>query len=195
MKALRRVLGLGSGREPELRVLMICSGNICRSPTAEGVLRAKLQRAGLADRVAVDSAGVQGLHAKEAPDPRAQAHARRRGYDLSKLRARKIVAEDFNRFDLVLAMDIGHLGWLRDNAPAGARARLELLMQHAGVRSSDGAEASTGIPSGLEVPDPYYGSDRDFERVLDLVERACDGLVLDLQRQLAGSKGPGVGNA
>ena len=174
MKAIKRLLGLGSGPEPELRVLMVCSGNICRSPTAEEVLRAKLHRAGLGDRVAVDSAGTQGLHAKEPPDPRAQAHARRRGYDLSKLRARKVAPEDFGRFHRIYAMDQGHLQWLQDKAPPHARARLALLMTHSPSRTvSD------------EVPDPYYGSDRDFERVLDCVEAACEGLVEDLRRELA----------
>jgi protein-tyrosine phosphatase len=174
MKALKRMLGLGAASDADLRVLMVCSGNICRSPTAEGVLRAKLQRAGLADRVAVDSAGTQGLHAKEPPDPRAQAHASRRGYNLSKLRARKVAPEDFLRFHRIYAMDGGHLQWLQDKAPPDARARVAMLMAHATQRVA-----------GDEVPDPYYGSDRDFERVLDLVEDACDGLVKDLQRELS----------
>ena len=173
MKAIKRLLGLGGGPEPELRVLMVCSGNICRSPTAEEVLRAKLHRAGLGDRVAVDSAGTQGLHAKEPPDPRAQAHAKRRGYDLSKLRARKVAPEDFLRFHRIYAMDGGHLSWLQDKSPPDARSRVALLMTHAARRVA-----------ADEVPDPYYGSDRDFERVLDLVEDACEGLVRDLQREL-----------
>ncbi|MEN9543515.1 MAG: hypothetical protein RLZZ598_348 [Pseudomonadota bacterium] len=173
MKALKRLFGLQGGPEPDMRVLMVCSGNICRSPTAEEVLRAKLHRAGLGQRVAVDSAGTQGLHAKEPPDPRAQAHARRRGYDLSKLRARKVVAEDFARFHRIYAMDHGHLQWLQDKAPPDARARLALLMSH----------SPTGVVGG-EVPDPYYGSDRDFERVLDCVEAACDELVRDLRKEL-----------
>ena len=193
MKALRRWLGLGGGRPPALQVLMVCSGNICRSPTAEGVLRAKLERAGLADRVAVDSAGVQGLHAKEAPDPRAQAHARRRGYDLSGLRARKIDAEDFHRFDWILAMDDGHLSWLRDHAPAEARAQLGLLLERAA--SSTRPTQPAGAGSGFEVPDPYYGSHRDFERVLDLLEPACDRLVEALQRELALHGAAGGDNA
>lgn len=172
MKALRRLLGLG-GTEPALRVLMVCSGNICRSPTAEGVLRAKLQSAGLAGRIDVDSAGTQGLHAKEPPDPRAQALASRRGYDLSKLRARRVVGEDFVRFQRILAMDEGHLKWLQQAAPPDARARVELLMDHA-VRHR----------GWREVPDPYFGSERDFERVLDLVEDACEGLARDLAREL-----------
>jgi protein-tyrosine phosphatase len=140
MKALKRLLGLGGVGGlvggPQLRVLMVCSGNICRSPTAEGVLRVKLERAGLADRIEVDSAGTQGLHAREAPDPRAQAHARQRGYDLSRQRARQVAAEDFMRFQRILAMDDGHLQWLHDKAPPGSRAHLGLLMAHA-VRHRD----------------------------------------------------------
>lgn len=172
MKAIRKLLGLG-GPEPDLAVLMVCSGNICRSPTAEGVLRAQLQRAGLAGRVQVDSAGTQGLHAREAPDPRAQAAAQRRGYDLSRLRARKVTGDDFRRFQRIMAMDEGHLGWLQDAAPPDSRARIELLMAHA---------RTPGRPP--EVPDPYYGAPQDFERVLDFVEDACAGLVQALQREL-----------
>lgn len=174
MKSFRQLLGLGGGRPPALRVLMVCSGNICRSPTAEVVLRAKLQSAGLADRVEVDSAGTQGLHAKEPPDRRAQAHARRRGYELSALRARRVIGEDYTRFHRIVAMDEGHLEWLRDAAPSDARARMELLMSHGQVHRGQ-----------RSVPDPYYGAGADFERVLDLVEDACDGLVLDLRRELA----------
>lgn len=174
MKAIRRLLGLRTNPDPDLSVLMVCSGNICRSPTAEEVLRVKLHRAGLGDRIAVDSAGTQGLHAKEPPDPRAQSHARRRGYDLSKLRARKVAPEDFLRFHRMYAMDEGHLRWLQDKAPPDGRATLALLMSHAGPALGS-----------HEVPDPYYGSDRDFERVLDVVEAACDALVIDLQKDLS----------
>lgn len=184
MKAIKRLLGLRASPEPQLRVLMVCSGNICRSPTAEGVLRTLLERAGLADRIAVDSAGTQGLHAKEPPDPRAQAHARKRGYDLSALRARKIVAEDFLRFQHILAMDEGHLAWLNDKAPPESRARVGLMMGSARRHRNR-----------REVPDPYYGSDRDFEVVLDLVEDACEGLVDQLQRELSLMERAGPGNA
>jgi protein-tyrosine phosphatase len=173
MRAWRRLLGLRAA-EPELRVLMVCSGNICRSPTAEAVLRTKLAAAGLGERVAVDSAGTQGLHAKEPPDPRAQALAARRGYDLSALRARKVTGEDFIRCHRILAMDEGHLAWLQRSAPADSRARLALLMDHARTPHAP-----------REVPDPYYGSERDFEHVLDLVEDACEGLVTDLRRELS----------
>jgi protein-tyrosine phosphatase len=183
MKSIRRLLGLGGGA-PALRVLMVCSGNICRSPTAEGVLRVKLQAAGLADRIEVDSAGTQGLHAREAPDPRAQALASRRGYDLSRLRARRVVGEDFVRFHRILAMDEGHLEWLQDAAPPDARARVGLLMAHA-VRHRN----------RREVPDPYYGSERDFELVLDLVEDACEGLARELAVDLSGLPPLAAGNA
>ena len=172
-RRLQRWLGLGAP-PPLIRVLMVCSGNICRSPTAEAVLRARLERAGLGGRIAVDSAGTHGFHVKEPPDPRAQEAARRRGYDLSALRARNVVGEDFVRFQRILAMDQGHLQWLQESAPPDARARVELLMNHAGR-----------FRGQAEVPDPYYGSARDFEKVLDLVEDACDGLVRDLAVELA----------
>jgi protein-tyrosine phosphatase len=153
------------------RVLMVCMGNICRSPTAEGVLRAKLLAAGLQHRVEVDSAGTHGYHVREAPDPRAKAHAARRGYDLSPLRARRVVAEDFERFDHVLAMDEDNLAFLAEMAPKGSPAQVDLLMAFA---------RQPGAPR--QVPDPYYGAAEGFERVLDLVEDACDGLVARLRQ-------------
>lgn len=161
------------------RVLMVCMGNICRSPTAEGVLRDRLQRAGLAQRVAVDSAGTIDRHAGEPPDPRAQRHAAQRGYDLSALRARPVRTEDYFRFHWLLAMDEDNLDWLQRKAPPGHGARVELLMTH--------ARRHAGITA---VPDPYYGSAAGFERVLDLVEDACDGLVLRLQAE----EGPRAGS-
>jgi protein-tyrosine phosphatase len=153
------------------RVLMVCMGNICRSPTAEGVLRAKLQAAGLHRAVEVDSAGTHGFHVREAPDPRAQRHAAKRGYDLSALRARRVVAEDFDRFDHVLAMDGDNLAFLRELAPPGSAARIGLLLAYARRQAAP-----------ADVPDPYYGAAEGFERVLDLVEDACDGLVDHLRR-------------
>jgi protein-tyrosine phosphatase len=168
-----------AGEGAELRVLMVCMGNICRSPTAEGVLRDRLQRAGLQQRVAVDSAGTLDHHAGEPPDPRAQRHAALRGYDLSTQRARAVRAEDFSHFHWVLAMDEDNLAWLQRRAPPGSTARIGLLMPHA--RRFAGVQA---------VPDPYYGSAAGFERVLDLVEDACDGLVARLQQEL--DAGPGA---
>lgn len=155
------------------RVLMVCMGNICRSPTAEAVLRGKLVRAGLAQHVLVDSAGTHGYHTGEGPDPRAVAAAARRGYDLGSLRARPVDVADFDRFDFVLAMDQNNLDWLRRKAPQTALAQVGLLLTHArrfGER---------------EVPDPYYGPPAGFDRVLDLVEDACDGVIA-----LCRSRGP-----
>lgn len=147
----------GSG---EVRVLMVCTGNICRSPTAEVVLRTLVRQAGLDRRVQVASAGLQGYHQGEPPDRRAQQHARLRGFDLSGVRARRFVSADFDAFDWILAMDRGHLRDLRSLRPANASARVRLLL-----------EAPGG--GGQDVPDPYYGEAADFERVLDLVEAGC----------------------
>jgi protein-tyrosine phosphatase len=169
---------LGFKAAPKVRVLMVCMGNICRSPTAEGVLRSKLEAAGLHRLVVVDSAGTSGLHGGEPPDARAIRHAAARGYDLSKQRARRVVAADFQRFDWVLAMDETNLDGLRRAAPPEATARLELLMAH--------AQRYSHI---TEVPDPYYGAPAGFDRVLDLVEDACEGLVARLARELGNFSG------
>jgi protein-tyrosine phosphatase len=152
------------------RVLMVCMGNICRSPTAEGVLRAKLAAVGLAGRVEVDSAGTHDWHAGAPPDVRSQAHALRRGYDLSAQRARALEAHDFDRFDLLLAMDGDNLALLEGRCPPERRRRLRRLMEFA-------PHAGRG-----DVPDPYYGGAKAFDEVLDLVEAACDGLVNHLSR-------------
>ncbi|MCO4860225.1 low molecular weight phosphotyrosine protein phosphatase [Cupriavidus sp. WGtm5] len=152
-------------------ILMCCMGNICRSPTAEGVLRAKLDAAGLAALVELDSAGTHEYHLGRAPDPRTQRHALQRGYDLSALRARKVGVPDFDRFDLILAMDRENLaGLLRLRPDAGDKVRL--LMSFATRHHAD------------EVPDPYYGEGDGFERVLDYIEDACDGLVAELRQRL-----------
>ncbi len=174
--------GAGAGSEGDavrLRVLMVCMGNICRSPSAEGVLRAKLERAGLLGRVHVDSAGTHGYHTGEPPDPRAIRHAAQRGYDIARLRARPVVPDDFSRFDWLLAMDASNLDWLRRRAPAGAPARIEPLMAHARRH-----------PQVHDVPDPYYGTAAGFEHVLDLLEDACDGVVQRVQAELAREPGP-----
>src|SRR6185503_20019851 len=124
-----------------IRVLMVCTGNICRSPTAEGVLRRKLADAGLADQVEVESAGTVDYHAGSPPDHRAQQSALRRGYDLSRQRARQLRASDFERFDLLLAMDTDHLDRLVDLCPGPLIARVKLLMDYAAARPR-----GTGVP-------------------------------------------------
>lgn len=149
-------------------VLFVCTGNICRSPTADAVMRRLVREAGLADKVRVDSAGTHDYHVGEPPDERAQHHARRRGYDLSDLRARQVAADDFESFELILAMDRGHLEILRRIAPVQHRHKLRLFMEFAPGQSE-------------EVPDPYYGGPGGFERVLDMVEAAARGLLAELR--------------
>jgi protein-tyrosine phosphatase len=154
------------------RVLFVCMGNICRSPTAHGLMRAKLQAAGLADQVEVDSAGTHAYHLGEAPDARAQAHARRRGVDLSDLRARALRDEDFAAFDLVLVMDEANRRAVLARCPAGAQGRVKHLM------------AFAPHTQRTEVPDPYYGGADGFEQVLDLVDAACEGLLVHVRQAL-----------
>ena len=151
-------------------VLFVCTGNICRSPTAEAVLRTRATAAGLAEGLIVDSAGTHGYHVGEPPDERAQEAASARGYDLSALRARRVSADDFDRFDHIVAMDAGHLAQLARLAPTGQRHKLALLMDFAPSRA------------GLNVPDPYYGGHHHFEQVLDLIEAGVDGLLAKLDR-------------
>ena len=150
---------------PELRVLVVCLGNICRSPTGEAVLRHKLVQAGLAERIELDSAGTGGWHIGEAPDGRAIRHAAQRGYDLSRLRGRRVAEDDFRRFDLILAMDDDNLADLVRLRPEDATAEVRLF-----------AEAA--------VPDPYMGGPEGFLHVLDLIESASERWVADLQRRL-----------
>ena len=155
-----------------VKVLFVCTGNICRSPTAEGVFRALVAREGLDGRIAVDSAGTHGYHVGEPPDSRSTAAARRRGIDLDALRARQVAAADFAAFDLVLAMDRGHHAELARRCPPGHRDRLHLFMDFApglGIR---------------DVPDPYYGAGDGFERVLDMIEAGCDGLLAHIRATL-----------
>lgn len=157
---------------PALRVLMVCTGNICRSPTAEAVLRHRLDAQGLQDKVLVDSAGTH-AHIGSPSDPRAQRHAKARGYDLSRLRGRQVETEDFVRFDLILAMDAAHLAWMERMAQPGARAERALITERA--QRFAGAD---------EVPDPYYGAPEGFDQVLDMLEDAVDGWLPELQRRL-----------
>ncbi len=137
-------------------LLFVCTGNICRSPTAEGVFRHLVAQAGLEGRIGADSAGTHGYHIGEPPDPRTVKTAKARGVDLSGLRARKVALDDFYAFDHILAMDSGHLEQLRRLAPADATASLSLFLDAA-------------PDSGLrDTPDPYYGDARGFEQVYDL---------------------------
>ncbi|MDE2402336.1 MAG: low molecular weight phosphotyrosine protein phosphatase [Burkholderiales bacterium] len=164
---------------PQLRVLMVCMGNICRSPTAEAVLRRKLTQAGLAAWVEVDSAGTLGSHAGCPPDDRSQRHALRRGYELGHLRARQVQESDFQHFDLILAMDWVNLASLQKACldPALAQSKLRRLTEFIPARSPlVGAEV---------VGDPYYGGPEGFEAVLDLVEAACEGLIDHLHQRLS----------
>lgn len=167
-----------SPSEPEFRVLMVCMGNICRSPTAEGVLRHKLKEALLHDKVQVDSAGTHAYHVGSPPDDRSQKHAKLRGYDLSDQKARKVDPNDFDHFDLILAMDWDNLALLEDACPEGhpAKRRLKRLAEFI---PNDSAHAGAQV-----VPDPYYGGPAGFDAVLDLVEAACDGLVAHIQQRL-----------
>jgi protein-tyrosine phosphatase len=157
-----------------VRVCFVCLGNICRSPTAEGVMRKLLVDAGLDGAVTVDSAGTGGWHVGEQPDPRTCSTAARRGIVLDH-QAWQFTARDFARFDLVLAMDRENLRRLEAIAPDGAaRAKMRLL------RSFD-----PSAPPGAEVPDPYYGGQRGFDDVVDICERACEGVVAHLRALVA----------
>jgi protein-tyrosine phosphatase len=157
-----------------IRVLMVCTGNICRSPTAEGVLRHLVQQAGLDGRIEVDSAGTTGYHLGAPPDRRAQDHALRRGIDLSDQRAREVEVADFAAYDWILAMDRSHLKRLRQLCPPAQAGRVRLLLDFADPAKVD----------EHEVPDPYYGSDEGFERALDLVQLGCEGLLAALVQGL-----------
>jgi protein-tyrosine phosphatase len=150
------------------RVLFVCMGNICRSPTAEGVFRHLVEQQGLSGKIIIDSAGTHDYHIGDAPDARSQAAAARRGYDLSGLRARQVVRDDFSTFDYVLAMDEANLGLLQQLCPEDCRDRLKLFLEFA----DDDALR--------EVPDPYYGGAQGFEQVLDLVENAGRGLLREI---------------
>lgn len=155
----------------KVKVLFVCMGNICRSPTAHGVFRALLWREGLDHAVEVDSAGTHAYHVGEPPDRRAQQTARRRGLDLSDLRARQVEAGDFDRFDYVLAMDSENHRHLQALCPPGQRHKVKLFMDYA---PQCGA---------TDVPDPYYGGSRGFEEVFTLVEEASLGLLQTITAQ------------
>jgi protein-tyrosine phosphatase len=155
-----------------IKVLFVCMGNICRSPTAEGVFRKLLQERRLEGRVEVDSAGTHGYHVGESPDPRTQRAAASRGYDLSSIRARKVTPPDLEYFDLVLAMDRNNLDVLRRMCPPELASRLGLFMEYAQNFDDE------------EVPDPFYGLGHGFDLVIDMVEDAAHGLLDELERRL-----------
>ena len=154
-----------------VKILFVCMGNICRSPTAHGVFRALVEEEGLADVIVIDSAGTHAYHVGEPPDQRAQRTAQRRGIKLADLRARRVTEEDFRAFDYVVAMDQENFMSLSSLCPEGMHEKLHLFMDFApDLRTR-------------EVPDPYYGGPGGFERVFDLVDAAARGLLEDLRRR------------
>ncbi len=154
------------------KVLFVSMGNLCRSPSAEGVFRSLIDEAGLSELVMVDSAGTHSFHIGEAPDVRAQQAARKRGYDLSGIRVRQVTADDFREFDLILAMDWENLSALQQMCPKLYRHKLMLLM-----RFSNEFEEAT-------VPDPYYGSPEGFGKMLDYIEDACQGVFEQVRKRV-----------
>jgi protein-tyrosine phosphatase len=155
-----------------MKVLFVCMGNICRSPTAESVLRKMVESGPLAGKVDIDSAGTHGYHEGAPPDPRAIEHAKKRGYDLTPLRAREVSPSDFERFDYVIAMDELNRRHLKSICPTRLQNKIELILEY-------GGEADE-----YEVPDPYHGKPADFEVALDLIEAGCEGLHEYLHDQL-----------
>ncbi len=155
-----------------VKVLFVCTGNICRSPTAHGVFRDMVEAAGLAGRVQVDSAGTHAYHVGEPPDRRSTQAARQRGFELKDLRARKLTATDFQEFDLLLAMDRGHLDLMARACPPEYRQRLALFLSFAPQLKLQ------------DVPDPYYGPGDGFERVLDMIEAGSAGLLAHVRDRL-----------
>lgn len=153
-------------------ILFVCMGNICRSPTAHGVFQQIVMNHGLADQVRVDSAGTHNYHPGSPPDDRSQEHAARRGYDLSRLRARQIQEADFETHDMILAMDWDNLALIQDECPPAHLRKLRRLTEFCLTHDSP------------VVPDPYYGGDKGFEHVLDLVEDACQGLLRHVITQM-----------
>ncbi|GHB08064.1 low molecular weight protein-tyrosine-phosphatase [Salinicola rhizosphaerae] len=165
-----------SERTPDLHILFVCMGNICRSPTAEGMLRQRLGERGLIERVDVDSCGTGAWHVGEAPDPRAIKAALARGYDIRTLRGRQLTQQDFENFDEILVMDEDNLERVMALAPALSRAKVSRLMRYAGQPDAD-------------VPDPYFGGEAGFQHVLDQLARAVDGLVDSLEHRLVAFDG------
>ena len=156
----------------QARILVVCLGNICRSPMAEGILRARIEASPFAGRVEVDSAGTGNWHVGHPPDPRAIACANAAGVDIAALRGRQVTRDDFHRFDWLLCADSQNLRDVRALAPLRLKQRASLLLEWAGV------------PGDGEIPDPYTGNERHFEHVRRLLEQAADGVVERLRREL-----------
>jgi protein-tyrosine phosphatase len=158
--------------EADFKILFVCMGNICRSPTAEAVFSKSLADQALLHRVKVDSAGTHNFHPDAPPDSRSQLHARKRGYDMSHLRARPVLDSDFEAFDLLLTMDWDNRALLEERCPAQHRHKIRGF-----------AEFLQTTPASV-IPDPYYGGDQGFEQVLDLIEEASQGLMHFIQQKV-----------
>jgi protein-tyrosine phosphatase len=175
---IRTVLGLGSkDADARFRVLFVCMGNICRSPTAEAVFRRQVEAAGLWPSIQCASAGTHDFHVGALPDGRARAAALQRGYDMSRLRGRHVGDADFERYDLILAMDRQNMELLDRRCPPEHRDKLKMLMEFARRHAV------------LDVPDPYYGNAKGFELVLDMIEDACGALLEHIRDQRLGEAG------
>jgi len=159
-----------------IKVLFVCMGNICRSPTAEGVFRQVVDAAGLAGNIQIDSAGTHDYHIGAAPDQRAQQAAAKRGYDLATLRGRQVSPADFLEFDYILAMDLHNLSILKSHCPPPQAHKLGLFMEFSSAFEQ------------REVPDPYYGGTQGFETVLDMIEDAAKGLLAEVKQNATGQK-------
>ena len=155
----------------KVSVVFVCMGNICRSPTAEAVFRHYVESAGLSGQILIDSAGTHDYHIGDPPDLRTQRAAQQRGYDMSGLRGRQVEEDDFHRFDYVLAMDKANLAILQRLAPPDGTTKARLFLEYARHHAE------------REVPDPYYGGADGFERVLDMVEDAAEGLLQEIRQR------------
>jgi len=158
-------------KKSHLSVLFVCMGNICRSPAAEGIFQAMVEKAGLASRISCDSAGTIGFHSAQQPDSRVRSSAAKRGYHLTG-RSRQIQREDYDRFDYIIAMDRENFEDINRRRPDGQDVNIRMMCDYAKQYKD------------TEVPDPYYGGQRGFEHVLDLLEDACSGLLEDIQAKL-----------
>lgn len=156
-----------------MKILFVCTGNICRSPTAEGVFRQLVSDAGLSHVIETDGCGIHSWHSGEAPDKRSTAKAAERGYDLSSLRARQIRKSDYKEFDLLMAMDHGHYDHMIEEAPSELRSRIHMFLRPVEKKFEQ-----------IEVPDPYYGGADGFEIVLDMIEAASHAWIEEIKNSM-----------